>query len=76
VNLSSLYHHEEKEMSKVFHIKIQVNMTKIDALSDSSSQDNLIETNMVSNIGLEDRNHPSPYPLGRVNKDAKTKVTK
>jgi hypothetical protein len=32
VNLSILHHQEEKEMTKLFHIKIQVKKTKIDAL--------------------------------------------
>jgi hypothetical protein len=35
VNLSSLHHKEEKEMKKLFHIKIQVKRTKVDALFDS-----------------------------------------
>jgi hypothetical protein len=33
VNLSILHHQEEKEMTKLFHIKIQVKKTKIDACS-------------------------------------------
>jgi hypothetical protein len=37
VNLSSLHHQEEKEMSNIFHIKIQVKKTKIYAMFDSSS---------------------------------------
>jgi len=35
VNLSSLQQHEEKEMTKLFHIKIQVKKTNIDALFES-----------------------------------------
>jgi hypothetical protein len=76
VNLSSLHHQEEKEMTKLFHIKIQVKMTKIDALFDSGSHVNLIATYLVNKLGLEVQNHPSPYPLGWVNKDAKIKVMK
>jgi hypothetical protein len=57
-------------MTKLFHIKIQVKKTKIDALFDSSSQANHIAANLVSEIGLEVHDHPSPYPLGWVNKDA------
>jgi hypothetical protein len=34
VNLSSLHHKEEKEMKKLFHIKIQVKNTKVYALFD------------------------------------------
>jgi hypothetical protein len=51
-------------MTKLFHIKIKVKNTKIDALFDFGSQDNLIATNMVNKLGLEVHNHPSPYPLG------------
>jgi hypothetical protein len=40
-------------MTKLFHIKIQVKKIKIDALLDSSSQANLIATNLVSKLGLE-----------------------
>jgi hypothetical protein len=31
---------------------------------------------LVNNLGLEVHDHPIPYPLGWVNKDAKIKVTK
>jgi hypothetical protein len=37
VNLSILHHHEEKYMTKLFHIKIQVKNTKIYALFNSGS---------------------------------------
>jgi hypothetical protein len=37
VHLSILHHREEKDMTKLFHIKIQVKKTKIDALFDSGS---------------------------------------
>ena len=76
MNLSSLDHQEEKEMTKLFHIKIQVKKTKISSLFDSSSQVNIIATDLVNKLGLEVHDHPSPYPLGWVNKDAKIKVTK
>ena len=64
VNLSSLQQQEEKEMTKLFHIKIQVKKTKIDALFDSGSQENLIATELVKKLGLEVHDHPNPYPLG------------
>jgi hypothetical protein len=70
VNLSSLHHQEENEMTKVFHINIWVKKAKIDALFESDSQDNLIAMDLVSKLGLEIHDHPSPYPLGWVNKDA------
>jgi hypothetical protein len=76
VNLSILHHQEEKEMTNLFHIKIQVKKTKIGALFNSSSQANIIETYLVSKLGLEFHDHPIPYPLGWVSKDEKIKVTK
>jgi hypothetical protein len=75
-NLSSLCHKEEKEMTKLFYIKIQVKTTKVDALFNSDSQANPIATDLVNKIGFEAYDHPSPYPLGCVNKDAKIKVMK
>jgi hypothetical protein len=50
VNLISLHHQEVKDMDKRFHIKIQVKKTKIDALFDFGSQDNLIEIDLVNKI--------------------------
>jgi hypothetical protein len=47
VNLSILDHQEEKEMTKILHIKIQVKKTKIDALFDSDSHANLVDFNLV-----------------------------
>jgi hypothetical protein len=37
VNLSILHHQEEKEMTKLFHIKIQVKKIEIDTMFDSGS---------------------------------------
>ena len=37
VSLSSLHPNEEKEMTKFFHVKIQVKKAKVDALFNSSS---------------------------------------
>jgi hypothetical protein len=76
VNLVSLYHQQEKDMTKLFHIKIHVKKTNIDALFDSISEDNVIAMDLVRNIGLEVHDHPIPYPLGWVNKCAKIHVTK
>ena len=63
-------------MTKLFHINIQVKNTKIDALFDSGSQENLIAVELVKKLGLEVRDHPNPYPLGWVYKDVDMKVTK
>jgi hypothetical protein len=76
VNVSSLHHKEEKEMTKLFHIKIQVKKTKVDALIDSGSQANLTTVDLVKNFGLKVHDNTSPYPLGWVNKEAELKVTK
>jgi hypothetical protein len=76
VTLSIFHHQEEKEMTKLFHIEIQVKKTKVDSLFDFCSQVNHIVMDLVRNIGLEVHDHPSPYPLGWVNEDAKIKVTK
>jgi hypothetical protein len=76
VNLSSLHHQEEKDMTKLFHIKIRVKKTKIDTLFDSGSQDNLIAVDLVKKLELEVHDHPCPYPLGWVNKDVEINVTK
>jgi hypothetical protein len=59
VNLSSLYHKEEKEMTKLFHIKIQVKKTEADVLIDSGSQLNLLAVDLVSKLGLKIHSHPS-----------------
>jgi hypothetical protein len=48
----------------------------MDALLDSSSQDNLIATDLVIKIGLKVHDHPIPYPLGWINKDVEIKVMK
>jgi hypothetical protein len=63
-------------MTKLFHIKVQVKKTKIDALFDFGSQANLIATDLVNTLGLEVHDHSSPYPLGWVNKDPEIKLSK
>ena len=67
---------EEMDMIKLFHIKIHVKNTKVDALFDSHSQANIILEDMVSKLGLEVHDHPHLYPLGWVNKDVELKVMK
>lgn len=74
--MSSLQQQEKKEMTKLFHIKIQVKKMKVDALFDSISQENVIGTKLVKKLGLEVCDHPNTYPLGWVNKDAQLKVKK
>ena len=76
VNLSSLQQQEEKEMTKLFHIKIKLKKTNIDALFDSGPQENMIATELVKKLGLEIHDYLSSYLIGWVNKDVKMKVTK
>jgi len=74
--MSILHHQEEKDMTKVFHVKIQVKKTKTYVMFNFGSQDNIIVENMASKLQLEVQYHPIPYPLCWVNKDPKIKVTK
>jgi len=75
VNLSSLQQKEDKEDTTLFKLKIQVKKTKIDALFESRSQENFIALDMAKKLRLEVRDHPNPYPLGWVHKDAELKIT-
>jgi hypothetical protein len=63
VNLSSLHCKEEKEMKKLFHVKIQVKKTKVDALFNFVSQSNLMAGDLVGKLGLEVHDHPGMYQL-------------
>ena len=63
-------------MTKLFYVKIHDNKMKIDALFDSGSQSNLIAADLVKKLGMEVHDHPNPYTLGWVHKDAEMKVTK
>ena len=74
--MSIFYHKEDKKLIKTVHTKIEVKNTKVNTLFDSNSQANLIASNLVNNFGLEVHDHPIPYPLGCVNKDAQIKVIK
>jgi hypothetical protein len=75
VNLIILFQKEEKEMTKLFHIKIEVKRTKVDALLDYGSQTYLIVIDLVRKLGLEVHDHS--YPITEyVNKDVELKVTK
>jgi len=76
VNLSGLHHQEEKDMTKLFNIKIQVKKTKIGAMFDSSSQHNVIAMNIVNKLSFKFHNHLIPYPLGWVNTNVEIRVKK
>lgn len=74
--MHSLHHEEEKEMAKLFHINIQVKKRMVDSLLNFVSQYNLIVVDLISKIGLKVHDHPNPYPLGCVNNNVETMVTK
>jgi hypothetical protein len=76
VVMRSLDHNEEKEMTKLLHIIIQVKKTKVDAIYDSCSEAKITVEDLVNNFGLEVGDHPSPYLLRWVNKDVELRVTK
>jgi hypothetical protein len=74
--MSRLYHKQGKNVTKLFHIKIKIKNTKVDATFGSSSQDNLIPNNLMAKLGLEFHDNPLPYKLGWVNKYVDIRVTK
>ena len=51
-NLCSLHPKADKEMTKLFHVKIHIKKNKVDALFNFGSQENLIVENLVSKLGL------------------------
>eukprot|EP01018_Ginkgo_biloba_P019707 Gb_27715 [translate_table: standard] len=65
---------DEEERTRLFHVKVQVKKTKVDALFDTYSQANLIAEELVQKLGLETYDHPHPYPLGWVHKDVELQV--
>lgn len=76
MNLRSLQQQEEKEMTKLFHIRTKVKKIHIGAMLDFESQVILIIEELVKKLVLEVYDHPTLYPLGQVNKDAEMKVKK
>jgi hypothetical protein len=74
--MSILHHQEEKDMTMLFHINIQVKKTKIYTLFNFGSLTILIVVDLIKKLGLEVNNHPIPYSLGWVNKDVEIKVKK
>jgi hypothetical protein len=53
VNPSSFHPWEENDMTKLFHIKIQVKKTKVDAIFIFGLQANLIVEDLVSKLELK-----------------------
>jgi hypothetical protein len=52
------------EKERVFCIKIYMKMTKVTALFDPGSKNNLISEAFVQKLGLKTHKHPEPYPFG------------
>ncbi|OMO52468.1 Retrotransposon gag protein [Corchorus olitorius] len=61
---------------ELFWIYVQIQMSKVVALYDSTSQRNLISQQLVKQLNLKSTPHPEPYPLGWLNKGAELQVTK
>lgn len=68
--------HDERKRSELFHLRLTLKHTKIDALFNNGSQANIIFEEIVKRLGLETKPHPKPYPLGWVCEDAKLQVSK
>jgi hypothetical protein len=66
----------EKERIEIFHIRVVSRHTKIDTLSDTGSQENLISEDTIKKLKLETIPHPKPYPLGWICDNAKLLVTR
>jgi hypothetical protein len=62
---------QEKERIELFHIRVVSKHTKIDALFDTRSQENLISEDTVKKLKLETIPHPKTYPLGWICDNAK-----
>ena len=54
---------------RLFTVKMQIKTTLVDAVIDSGSQKNLISQSLVNSLGLTTSKHPSPYPLGWIQKE-------
>jgi hypothetical protein len=62
--------------SKLFHIRVVMKHTKIDAFIDSGSEYNLISEEVIKKLGLNTKMHHKPYSLNWISKDHKFPITK
>lgn len=76
VNLTNVHHHEEEDITKLFHINVQVKKTNIDALFDSDSQANIITMDLVNKLRLQFHDHTNPYLQEQVKNNEKINVMK
>jgi len=51
-------------MTKIFHVKIQVKVMKVDALLDSESRANLIIEDVVKKLGVGSLSSSKPISIG------------
>ena len=65
----------DRKRIELFHIRVVVNHTKVENLSDTGSQANLIAESLVKKLVLETKLHPKPYPLGWIHDKSKLNVT-
>ena len=59
---------------RLFTVKMQVKTTLVDAVIDSGNQKNLISRAVVKSLGLTTSKHPSPYPLGWIQKEGSLEI--
>ncbi|CAL2248462.1 unnamed protein product [Prunus armeniaca] len=69
-----LVHPEGRE--DLFNVRIQVKHDLIDTIIDPGSQKNLISEALVRKLRLTTTPHPNPYPLGWIQKDVKSQITR
>jgi hypothetical protein len=62
--------------SKLFHIRVIMNHTKVDTLIDSGSKSNLILEEVVKQLGLNTQMHHKPYSLKWINNNHRFHITK
>jgi hypothetical protein len=62
--------------SKLFHIRVIINHTKVDTLIDSGSQSNLILEEVVKQLGLNTQMHHKPYSCKWIGNNHKLHITK
>ncbi|XP_026399975.1 uncharacterized protein LOC113295860 [Papaver somniferum] len=66
---------QENLHEELFHVKIKIKQSIVEAIIDSGSQKNLISEKLVEQMGLSTTPHPKPYPLGWIQKDTELQVS-
>eukprot|EP01018_Ginkgo_biloba_P015883 Gb_35176 [translate_table: standard] len=63
------------QRERIFTFRVQVKQKILSAILDSGSQQNLISTSTVRELGLEVMDHPDPYELSGRNRESFDRVT-